>query len=330
MQEHSEYALKTSESSPASRFSKSTLRRMYYPKYNSSVISSLAIVDESKINYHLIAELVEHITLNNDDGAILIFLPGLMEITKAIEELYKKEIFQSSKVAIYPLHSSLSTAEQIAIFEVPPEGVRKIVVATNIAETSITIEDVVYVVDTGRVKENRKDEINEMPTLVETWVSRASTKQRRGRAGRVREGIVYHLFSSHTFDDMEDYQLPEMLRVGLEDLVLQILLLDLGELTSFLAKALNPPSALALRNSLKLLEGLGAIEVDWKGDDTVRNHETTALQKDATVTDAPSCGTVSAESGLTALGFHLAMLPVEPRLVIWSCQLWYFSKKATP
>jgi HrpA-like RNA helicase len=82
------------------------------------------------------------------------------------------------------------------------------------------------------VKENRRDVINDMSTLVETWVSRASAKQRRGRAGRVREGIAYHLFSSHTFDEMEDYQLPEMLRVGLEDLVLSILLLDLGEPSS--------------------------------------------------------------------------------------------------
>ena len=137
--EDSDYALKVNESRPA-RFSKSALRKMYYPKYSLSTITSLSIVDESVINYELIAELLEHICLNNEEGAILIFLPGIGEITKAIEELYKKELFQSSKTVIYPLHSSLSTAEQTAIFEVPPEGVRKIVVATNIAETSITIE----------------------------------------------------------------------------------------------------------------------------------------------------------------------------------------------
>lgn len=139
VQENSDYALKTSESRPA-RFSKSALRKMYYPKYNSNTISSLAIVDESIINFELIAELVEHICLHNDEGAILVFLPGMGEITKMIEELYKKELFQSSKTVIYPLHSSLSTAEQTAIFDVPEEGVRKIVCATNIAETSITIE----------------------------------------------------------------------------------------------------------------------------------------------------------------------------------------------
>jgi HrpA-like RNA helicase len=99
------------------------------------------------------------------------------------------------------------------VFKVPPRGIRKIVLSTNLAETSITVEDVVYVVDTGRVKENQRDEVKETPALVETWVSRAAAKQRRGRAGRVRPGIAYHLFSSHTHDDvLYEYQLPEVSR----------------------------------------------------------------------------------------------------------------------
>jgi HrpA-like RNA helicase len=101
---------------------------------------------------------------------------------------------------------------------------------------------------------------------------------------------------------MQEYQLPEMLRVGLEDLVLQILVLDLGEPSSFLTKAVNPPSALALKNSLKLLEGLGAVEVQWTNEDN--------LKRD----DNESCAAITAYSGLTALGFHLATLPVEPRV----------------
>ena len=130
VQEHSNYALKTSDSRPP-RFSKSALRKLYFPKYSKETIHSLSIVDETVINYELLTELLEHITLNNEEGAILVFMPGMMEIQKAIEEMYKKEIFQSSAVAIYPLHSSLSTAEQTAIFELPPEGVRKIVVSTS-------------------------------------------------------------------------------------------------------------------------------------------------------------------------------------------------------
>lgn len=172
--------------------------------------------------------------------------------------------------------------------------------------------DVVYVVDAARVKENRKDEVNEMPTLVETWVSRASAKQRRGRAGRVQPGVAYHLYSSHTFEhDMQEYQLPEMLRVGLEDLVLQILLLDLGEPSSFLAKAVNPPSGLAMKNSLKILEGLGAVEVDWGNKD---GPETTIGSRPVQDDQDVLCTEVSADCGLTALGFHLATLPVDPRV----------------
>ena len=295
--------------------SKSALKKIL-PGYKANVYSSLSIVDEQVINYELIAKLLEHITLNHEDGAILVFLPGMMEITKCIDELYKMSFFQDpSKTVIYPLHSSLSTAEQTAVFNVPPEGVRKIVVATNIAETSITIEDVVYVVDSARVKENRQDEVNQMPTLVECWTSKASAKQRRGRAGRVRPGIAYHLYSTPTHqNDMSEYQLPEMLRVGLEDLVLQVMLLDLGEPSTFLTKAVDPPSALAIRNSLKLLEGLGAVECEWDDEDVRFSRPNASPLLSSSVDRDSSCNDLNVNSGLTALGFHLATLPVDPRV----------------
>lgn len=295
--------------------SKSALKKIL-PGYKPNVYSSLSIVDEQVINYELIATLLEHITLNHEDGAILVFLPGMMEITKCIDELYKMSFFQDpSKTIIYPLHSSLSTAEQTAVFNVPPKGVRKIVVATNIAETSITIEDVVFVVDSARVKENRQDEINQMPTLVECWTSKASAKQRRGRAGRVRPGVAYHLYSTPTHqNDMSEYQLPEMLRVGLEDLVLQVMLLDLGEPSIFLTKAVDPPSALAIRNSLKLLEGLGAVECEWDDEDVRFSRPNASPLKSSSVDRDSSCNDLNVNSGLTALGFHLATLPVDPRV----------------
>lgn len=135
-------------------------------------------------------------------------------------------------------------------------------------------------------------------------MSRASAKQRRGRAGRVRPGISYHMYSTHTHDnELKDYQLPEMLRVGLEDLVLQVLLLDLGEPSVFLTKAVNPPSALAIKNSLKLLEGLGAVDCEWGDIDTSSRAE-----------EPVTCETLQVGSNLTALGFHLATLPVDPRV----------------
>lgn len=130
IEEGSDYAVKTKDSTPP-KISKSALRRMYHPKYSKSTIHSLSIMDETVICYPLLAELLLHISMNQGEGAILVFCPGFQEIQKTIEELYKKEYFQSSAVVIYPLHSSLSTAEQTAIFEVPQPGVRKIVVSTS-------------------------------------------------------------------------------------------------------------------------------------------------------------------------------------------------------
>lgn len=128
--EGSDFVL-SKKDSKAPKISKSALRKLYHPKYSKETIHSLSIVDEEKINYPLLADLLEHIAVTQDEGAVLVFMPGMMEIQKAIDEMYKKEFFQSSKVVIYPLHSSLSTAEQKAMFEVPPDGVRKIVVSTS-------------------------------------------------------------------------------------------------------------------------------------------------------------------------------------------------------
>jgi len=284
------------------RLSKTTLKRLY-PNHNKNVIDSLDVVDESVTNYELIGSLIQYICTNLEEGAILVFLSGMKEITTAMEALTKIEYFQdSSNVVIYPLHSSLSNAEQKAIFENPPKGKRKIVLSTNIAETSITIDDVVFVIDTGRVKENRYDDLNKMPTLTECWASKAASKQRRGRAGRVKPGFCWHLFSTHTHDRvLDDYQLPEMLRVGLEDLVLQILVLDLGEPALFLTKAVDPPTDLSIKNALQLLESLGAAACDWDLDliPAEEKGESTHLE---------------VSTSLTALGYHLATLPVHPRV----------------
>jgi len=281
-------------------FSKTSLRKMY-PNYSKNVINSLAIVDESIINYELIAALLEYICIELEEGAILCFLPGFKEIQSAMEAMSKVEFFQdSSNAVIYPLHSTLSSAEQTAIFDRPPPGKRKIVLSTNIAETSITIDDVVFVVDSARVKESRYDDLNKMPTLVECWVSKASARQRKGRAGRVKPGYCWHLYSTHTYDnEIADYQLPEMLRVGLEDLVLQILVLDLGEPSLFLAQAVDPPTDLSIKNALQLLESLGAAEIEWDS----RNAEKSAEEHN-----------FGLSTSLTALGYHLATLPVHPRV----------------
>ena len=134
------------------------------------------------------------------------------------------------RATIHALHSQLSTSDQQAIFRRAPKGTRKIVVSTNIAETSITIDDVVYVVDAARVKENRYDADRGLATLEEVFVSRAAARQRRGRAGRVRPGVAFHLVTRLAHDgEFDAYPQPEILRTSLEDLVLQILVLDLGD-----------------------------------------------------------------------------------------------------
>ena len=93
------------------------------------------------------------------------------------------------------LHSVLSSEDQSSAFDIPPPGVRKVVIATNIAETGITIPDVVYVIDCGKVKEIRYMETSQMSSLEEVFVSKASARQRQGRAGRVQEGICFRLYT---------------------------------------------------------------------------------------------------------------------------------------
>src|SRR5690606_11657785 len=112
---------------------------------------------------------------------------------------------------VYPLHSTIASEDQEAAFLRPPPGVRKLVLATNIAETGITIPDVTCVVDIGRHKEMRFDERRQISRLVETFISEANAKQRRGRAGRVQEGLCFHLFTKTRFGKMAEQQTPEML-----------------------------------------------------------------------------------------------------------------------
>ena len=126
--------------------------------------------------------------------------------------------------------------------------------------------------------------------------------------------------NSHTHEhELQDYQLPEMLRVGLEDLVLQILILDLGQPSYFLGRALNPPTEMSMRNSLKLLEELGAVECQWSREDDGKLKLEEPKELEATDPLNTSCKDMDVSSELTALGFHLATLPVDPRYEQLSC-----------
>lgn len=230
------------------------------------VDAAVAMSDvEDVVPVGLIVALLEHIDRTGEDGAVLVFLPGWSDISKLNDALMEHSIFGRRDAAlVLPLHGSMPTAHQRAIFERPPAGVRKIVIATNIAETSITIDDVVFVIDSGLHKEKTYDVKDKVECLLPTFVSRASAKQRKGRAGRVQGGTCYHLFTRRKYEDeLDDYQLPEMLRVPLEQLCLQIKIIGLADNISvreFLARAIEAPSVAAVEHALDVLTSLGALE----------------------------------------------------------------------
>ena len=218
------------------------------------------------------------------DGAILVFVPGWEQISKLNRLLEPGGQYSlRGSCLLYPLHSLMPTASQRDIFARPPSGTRKVILATNIAETSITIEDVVFVVDCGKIKlKNFNVQLN-LSTLQPEWISLANMKQRRGRAGRVQPGKSYHLFTRERESILDRYLLPEICRTSLEEVILQIKLLELGNCARFLRRVLDPPGEEALSLSLNKLRTLNAIEITESGEE------------------------------LTPLGFHLAQLPLDPQ-----------------
>ncbi|KAI4780472.1 P-loop containing nucleoside triphosphate hydrolase protein [Aureobasidium sp. EXF-3400] len=211
-----------------------------------------------KINYDLISDTVQTIDeqLGSENGGILIFLPGLAEIDRTLKALQHHH-----HIHALPLHASLQPAEQKRVFPPAPAGKRKVICATNVAETSITIEDIVAVIDSGRVKETSFDAANGMTKLEEVWASRAACKQRRGRAGRVRAGTCYKLYTKQAeTTKMAERPDPEILRVPLEQLCLSVKAMGVLDVPSFLSRAITPPSTLAVSGALTTLHRMGALD----------------------------------------------------------------------
>ncbi|NXX28273.1 DHX36 helicase, partial [Nicator chloris] len=255
--------------------------RQLQGRYSASTIDALEMMDDDKVDLDLVAALIRHIVLEEEDGAILVFLPGWDNISTLHEILMSQVMFKSDRFIIIPLHSLMPTVNQTQVFKKTPPGVRKIVIATNIAETSITIDDVVFVIDGGKIKETHFDTQNNISTMAAEWVSKANAKQRKGRAGRVQPGHCYHLYNGLRASLLDDYQLPEILRTPLEELCLQIKILKLGGIAYFLSKLMDPPSRDAVMLAINHLMELNALD---------RQEE------------------------LTPLGVHLARLPVEPHI----------------
>uniref|UniRef100_A0A671MHC6 RNA helicase n=1 Tax=Sinocyclocheilus anshuiensis TaxID=1608454 RepID=A0A671MHC6_9TELE len=262
-----------------------------YSNYSKSVVKTLAAMDLDKIKMDLVESLLEWIVDGEHSyppGAVLVFLPGLAEIKQLYEQLQSNRMFnnrRTNRCVVYPLHSSLSNEEQQAVFTRPHEGVTKIIISTNIAETSVTIDDVVYVIDSGRMKEKRYDASRSMESLEDVWVSRANAFQRKGRAGRVASGVCFHLFTSHRFTHhLSQQQLPEIQRVPLEQLCLRVKVLEVfteRPLESVFSQLIEPPAEGSLEAAKQRLCALGDL------------------------TD---------EESLTPLGWHLACLPVDVRI----------------
>ncbi|XVF76079.1 hypothetical protein PTKIN_Ptkin13bG0237300 [Pterospermum kingtungense] len=254
----------------------------HYKNCSASTRRSLEAWSGSQIDLDLVEATIEHICRHEDDGAILVFLTGWDDISKLLDKIKVNSFLgDRGKFLVLPLHGSIPTINQREIFDHPPPNMRKIVLATNIAESSITIDDVVYVMDCGKAKETSYDALNKLACLLPSWISKASAHQRRGRAGRVQPGVCYRLYPKLIHDAMLEYQLPEILRTPLQELCLHIKSLQLGTVGPFLAKALQPPDPLSVQNAIELLKTIGALD------------------------DAEE---------LTSLGRHLCTLPLDPNI----------------
>ncbi|KAG0369552.1 P-loop containing nucleoside triphosphate hydrolase protein [Gamsiella multidivaricata] len=252
---------------------------------------------DAEVPAYLIAMAISHIVKTSPPtGAILCFLPGWEEMQEVQRQLLNMsplgiDYNDANKYKIHMLHSTLPSISQQEVFEpLPDPHMRKIILATNIAETSITIQDVVHVVDSAKVKETNYDATKRMTTLLSTWISASSLKQRAGRAGRVQEGQYYCMMSLQRRELLDAFSIPEMLRSDLQEICLHIKSVDSStKIANVLAEAIQPPDQLSVSDALLQLTSLGALD---------RNEN------------------------LTPLGRVLATLPVEPsfgRCLILSC-----------
>ncbi|GAB2280021.1 hypothetical protein Dimus_014658 [Dionaea muscipula] len=252
-----------------------------FEEYNAQTRESLSCWNPDSMGFNLIENLLCYICENETPGAVLAFMTGWDDISSLKEKLQTHSTLgDSSRVLLLACHGSMASSEQRLIFDKPEDGVRKIVLATNIAETSITIDDVVFVLDCGKAKETSYDALNNTPCLLPSWISKVSALQRRGRAGRVQPGECYHLYPRCVYEAFAEYQLPEILRTPLQSLCLQIKSLKLGSISEFLSRALQSPESLAVQKAVEYLKVIGALDE---------------------------------KENLTVLGRYLTMLPMEPK-----------------
>jgi pre-mRNA-splicing factor ATP-dependent RNA helicase DHX16 len=194
-------------------------------------------------------------------GDILVFLTGQDEIEQAeqsLQETARKLGSAAPELMICPIYANLPTDLQQKIFDPTPPKVRKVVLATNIAETSLTIDNIVYVIDPGYVKENRYTPATNMESLVAVPISRASANQRAGRAGRTQPGKCFRLYTKWAYyNDLPESTTPEIQRTNLNSIVLLLKSLGINDLINF--DFMDPPAPDMLIRSLEQLYALGAL-----------------------------------------------------------------------
>ena len=226
-------------------------------------------------------------------GDVLVFLSGEAEIRDAADALggRLRRSARAARTEILPLYGRLSAAEQHRVFERGAPGVRRIVLATNVAETSLTVPGIRYVIDAGTARISRYSAKSKVQRLPIEAVSQASANQRSGRSGRTSPGIAIRLYSEEDYLSRPEFTEPEVRRTGLASVILQMLSLGLGEIAEF--PFLTPPDQRGIADGLGLLAELGAVEALGRGRGK----------------GAPK----GASHRITKIGRELSRLPIEPR-----------------
>ncbi|KAL3112832.1 hypothetical protein niasHT_019158 [Heterodera trifolii] len=238
-----------------------------------------------------ILQLIDKKYPSTERGDVLVFLNGISEIS-IVAEACKEFAEFTKRWIVLILHSTLSVEEQQKVFDLAPMGVRKCILSTNIAETSVTIDEIRFVIDSGKENLMRYDPSVRTHRLTESWIAKASANQRKGRAGRTGPGVCFRLYSEEEFTKMEDFTLPEIKRVALDLLVIQILDMNLHiDVRDF--PFLERPDMRTLNETLEALKAQGVVDTH-------------------------------SERTLTPLGIILAKLPVDvaiSKMLIYACVL---------
>ncbi|CAM9202969.1 unnamed protein product, partial [Lampetra planeri] len=217
----------------------------------------------------------DSVGVTSDRGSVLVFLPGIHEISFMQETLSK---LVQKRLQVYPLHSTVTLEEQHGVFLSPVPGYRKVILSTNIAESSVTVPDVKYVIDFCLTRRLVCDQDTNYQSLRLTWASKTNCNQRRGRAGRVSKGYCYRLVTRAFWsNELSDHMIPEMLLAPLASIMLKVKLLDMGDPRSVLSKALSPPNLSNIVRTVLQLKEMGALSVRGDGSDQEEDGKLTFL-----------------------------------------------------